>query len=657
MRLALLVTCWLSLLNLSFAQNTNTSAICNPPGSPLTSQRPDFAACLVKIESFNLSQKADSGCFEDPETGVLTYAGCNAICGSTYSLWEWKDTVDRLSLLILPTIVLIAHLAFPPLGWWNYFVVMFHAVGNPIGSLRSLLTRLERHRRLRRAAARVFSGDDLGMKATATVFATYEELSWQDLSAFFADILTGKTLDPDERALLMRASHRLSSTRLASTTSAAVAIAALIATLASSIVQTIKQIDEVNTRVYNETTGTIAVVAIMFMAIPQVWFSARLGTFTTDSGASHILKTMNDRLKEVITAKGLTNPLFPPLELAVCPLQAPDRRPVLLLWLFSRLPSGISRSFDRFFSHCPLEAANVAYEADNSKIIDSEVDYSSYISLNSAWRPCKHLAPDVHGRSHAELTLISLISVVFGACLPAIFLSLTNHLDQRSLAVGCRALSWITILGIWLCSFFLDSIFRFFICRFSYRRSPVQKVRLLWQWTVSKDAFVFCFVLIVILLVELGRYNSCWCRASFSHPSSVTLFKYTPQQWSDAQIYWTSLPGTGLLINLGLILWVEFKFKEWRGWIPWFRLDGGSPLCKTGKEMQGELDELKILERKDHEQGQKDQVIVTELYDPGYRQDEGFRRDSGYMHVGGVVGMQEYGEINNAREEIPMQYY
>jgi len=79
-------------------------------------------------------------------------------------------------------------------------------------------------------------------------------------------------------------------------------------------------------------------------------------------------------------------------------------------------------------------------------------------------------------------------------------------------------------------------------------------------------------------------------------------------------------------------------------------------LCKSGKEMQGELDELKILERKDHEQGLKDQVSVTELYDPGYTQDQVYRHDSGYMHVG-AVGMQEYGEIGSGLEERPMQYY
>ncbi|KAE8441042.1 hypothetical protein EG329_006079 [Mollisiaceae sp. DMI_Dod_QoI] len=584
------------VLSLSNRQETST---CTPPAPFSNPQRPDFAACLATIDNFTVSQRAASGCFQDATQGVLSFSGCESICGPGYSLWGWKDTINRLSLLVLPTIVLIAHLAFPALGWWNYFVVSFHTVGNPIGSLRSLLTRLENHRRLRRAAQEIFRGDLRAMRATATVFATYEEHSWQDVSEHFAAMLAEKPLNQDERCTILRTSHRLSSTRLASTSSAAVAIVALVGTLASAIVQTIKQIDEVNTRVYNETTGTIAVVCIMFMAIPQVWISARLGTFTTDSGSSHILETMSNRLKEVTTASDRTSPLFPALKLSSCPLLPPDRRPHLLLWVFQQLPSRISSWFDSFFSHCPLESSVLEDDTENATFLGANPDRASYISLNSSWRPCKHLSTDTNGRSHTEMTVVSIISVVFGACLPAIFLSLTNHSDQRSLAIGCRSLTWISITGIWLSSFILDSILRYLVCRFSWHRDSVHKVNSFWHWAVVKDAIVTCIVITLVLLVELGRYNSCWCRASFSHPSSVTLSPYSAKQWSESQIFWASLPLTGLFVNLGLILWVELRFENWRSCIPWFSLEGGSPLYKSGKEMQEELDELKELEKKE----------------------------------------------------------
>jgi hypothetical protein len=196
----------------------------------------------------------------------------------------------------------------------------------------------------------------------------------------------------------------------------------------------------------------------------------------------------------------------------------------------------------------------------------------------------------------------------------------------------------MAVLGIWITSFFLDSIFRFFICQFSGRRDPARKVRLLWQWTVAKDALVACAVTTLILLVELGRYNSCWCRASFSHPLQVTLFPYTAEQWSEAQIYWTSLPGAGLIINLALILWVELRFTEWIACFPWFRLERGSPLCKGSKEMQAELDELRSLERKDLGHINMDENMPPGVNKPGFSHFE-------------IVEPQESGEIIYGREE------
>jgi len=77
---------------------------------------------------------------------------------------------------------------------------------------------------------------------------------------------------------------------------ASIAIATLVVTLAAAIIRTIRQINENNTRIDIENTHTIAVVCILFISIPQVWFSARLGTFTTESGAIHVINTMNSSL-------------------------------------------------------------------------------------------------------------------------------------------------------------------------------------------------------------------------------------------------------------------------------------------------------------------------------------------------------------------------
>jgi len=88
MRLVHLITCWLLFIGLALSQqDTSTSSTCIPPGPALNSQRPDFAACLVQIDNLTVSQRSNSGCFENANTGVLTFSGCELMCGSSYSLW------------------------------------------------------------------------------------------------------------------------------------------------------------------------------------------------------------------------------------------------------------------------------------------------------------------------------------------------------------------------------------------------------------------------------------------------------------------------------------------------------------------------------------------------------------------------------------------
>lgn len=266
---------------------------CDPPTPLNITYKPDFAACLATvnqiadttfIDQAKLNQWNESGCFDgDPTNGVLSLSGCYHICGKTYDIWPWKDTFDRLSLWILPAIILISHLSFPPLCWYNYVFVILRAIGNPIDSLQSLLTRLETHRRLRRVAKSTFSREPQVSEQVATVFAAYEELGWQDVSEHFKKSYQAKELDEQEIRIIRQASYELSSMRLASMPSTLVAIITLVGTLATAIIRTIRQVELENTRVFNETAHTIAVVCILFVSIPQAWLSSRLGTFTTVS--------------------------------------------------------------------------------------------------------------------------------------------------------------------------------------------------------------------------------------------------------------------------------------------------------------------------------------------------------------------------------------
>jgi len=561
------------------AQALNT---CTPPTPLDASHKTNFTACLSTIQNMTMGQRRDSGCFESSDNGILTLDGCRLMCGSKIQFWDWKDTFSRLSLLVIPTAILIAHAAFPPLGWRNYLIVIVHTVGNPIGSIRSILTRFEKHRRFRRAAEAQFPNNAVISGAIATVLAAYEELGWYDLPAT-------NRMSENEISIIIRASHELSSTRLVSIFPASVAIATLVTTLASAIVRTIRQINENNTRIDIENTHTIAVVCILLISIPQVWFSARLGTFTTESGAIHILYTMNRHLN--ILGGEDRRSIFPaPERAASCPLQYLERRPWFFRWLSGRLPEWLrlhpaSLGFswlEKCLSQCPLENGT-----QFSQVIQNWQKNSSYLSMNCSWRPCNHL--DRNGTRPSILLWMSVLWVVMGACLPALFLSATNHTDTRKIAIGCRSLSWIGIMVGWLLSFALDSIFRGLTCLFSSHLDPIAKARRLRLWAILKDSFMTAVVLALVLVVEVGAYNNCLCRASFSHPAIVNLMPYLAPQWAVAWRLWISIPSFGLLVNFVLIMCVELRVKRK---FPWLTVAGGSSLCKSGSEMEKELGTL-----------------------------------------------------------------
>ncbi|KIM97062.1 hypothetical protein OIDMADRAFT_32100 [Oidiodendron maius Zn] len=584
------------LTSLIYLFETTQSQQCIPPPQNLF-QKLNFTQCLLIIQNMSVEERGASGCFNgNLEEGVLSLEGCIAMCGPGYDLWEWSDTFNRLSLLVLPTLFLIAHLAFPAAGWQSYLIIPCHAIGNPIGSLRSLLTRLEMHRRLSRKAEEAFSNSRVSV-ALATVAAAYEEFGWQRISTDLGPLTDG------QKNAIIQASHDLSMARPASTFRAMIAILTLVGTLATAIVRTVKQMDQNDTRVSNETAHTIAVVIILFITIPQVWFSARLGTFTTNSGAIHTLRTLDQNLMGLSLVAGRQTSLFPPLQLAYCQLLPQQRSE----WLVTSFPKWTHQWTREFFSHCPLpnttsdtvlRTTQTAFTTQTGRFRSRWQAPSklfginaNYLGINSFWRPCKHLPPNEHGRGQRQIMVTSIFWIIFGSGLPALFLSATNHTDRRRIGVGCRSLSWIGIMALWLFSFIFDSIIRFCYCHAS-AREPYHRLKLIYRWTVLKDALATIAVIILVLLVQMGRYNSCWCRASFSHPPIIDLMPYTDKQWMTAITLWAGLPSAGLGISLVLILWIEFVKRDSNGSIVWFQKEHGSPLCKNGKALDFEFREL-----------------------------------------------------------------
>ena len=211
--------------------------------------------------------------YQDPRQLLLTFPGYEHVCGDGWQLWPIPYILDHFSLWVLPAVILISHFLFPPLPWENYAFVIFHAIGDPIDSLWSILARQEAQQRLYRAARDIpglINPND--HKYIATVWSAYEEVGWQDASSDLHKSLVlrnWRAPDREEMYHIMLASHELSSNRLESQLTTWVAIMALVSALITAYIRTVEQ----NTRIDNQTAHTIAVVALLFIFIPLVKIS------------------------------------------------------------------------------------------------------------------------------------------------------------------------------------------------------------------------------------------------------------------------------------------------------------------------------------------------------------------------------------------------
>jgi hypothetical protein len=542
--------------------------------------------------------------YGDPSRRFFTLLGCRQLCGTGYQPWPIKDIVDRFSLWLFPGFILLTHFNFAPLGVMNYLAVICHAAGDPIDSLWSVLTRFEVNRRLLRTAEMVFKRKEeerevvhagrflsrlwtrirdrfrtrrsTSFEHIATIWAAYEELGWQDATSRFLERTQSLDINESQWKLIRQASYDLSSRRQASLVLTFVPILSLAGALGVAVVKTIQQIEQSNTRLITETAHTIAVVCLLFIFIPLVAFSGSIGTVSTVTAA---VDTVN-KLRHDLMAERDTDisTLFPGLTVPAC-LEC-------------------SRNSD-------IPAT------DYLKIsVNDWPRTASYMGMNSIWRPCKHIQSGPQNeeldtlstvpfwrkplkadfwkylkrgkRGKRALRFCSLFFVIAGASVPAMFLSITNHVDEGSVGgVGCRALSWLTIMCCWLLSFADDWYLRrsfhhkgAFLVRWVYK-NPER----LWRHTIGKDIFCVAILAVLIALEQIGVYNSCWCRASFK--PYINLQPYNDWEWYRAKVLWASIAPSFFLFNLVIIAWLMFV--------------GGratSVLCKSQDKLQADLEEI-----------------------------------------------------------------
>jgi hypothetical protein len=209
------------------------------------------------------------------------------------------------------------------------------------------------------------------------------------------------------------------------------------------------------------------------------------------------------------------------------------------------------------------------------------MDIAPWTGINSSYRPCKKI--DIRGirrnRPPIFLLLSSILFVVSGSYIPALVLSYFSG----SIGFGCRCLAWSLILLAWLINVALDALLKLFIT----------SAKTLWKATVAKDALVGVFVLGLILAVQVGVLNSCYCRGNMISRTTagINLGPFGDVEWARNWRVWPAVTGScfAVMLAFGYMLHVV----ELRAG------DGGAPvklvtgvLCKGKADMEEDLQEL-----------------------------------------------------------------
>lgn len=184
----------------------------------------DFTKCSESITGLDCTNK-DSFCPNGqfplgfrPQNPALTVSGCYRRCGRNSGPLPLKEPTGMMSIWLVPFIFLIGSFHFPDLGKRNTILAVQSLISNPVGSMWSVLTRMEAYRRVYRMA--IYYGFS-HPEDVATVAAACDEIGWHNPLPKVIEQLSlrqttesspegpGSALDETEIALFAQARNEL----------------------------------------------------------------------------------------------------------------------------------------------------------------------------------------------------------------------------------------------------------------------------------------------------------------------------------------------------------------------------------------------------------------------------------------------------------------
>ena len=263
------------------------------------------------------------------------------MCEGNSDGWEPYDTMDileRISLWIVPLLVLIGNFHMAPLGSLNSIYSGIHLLGDPIDTMSSLLTKLEVSKRLytrwvsvsvagelvnehddqhvpmstqvekrERAALEITAAQ---ARDLATVNSVFDDWLFSTNKVFETMLSALISLDDQRRKIFItaciEAAHRLSESRVDELRRTAFAIAGYVVAIIASFLKSLITHSKRNcaldipscSPLDRKTAYSIAFALSMSWLIPAVFLSSMVGGFTSNRAAARIIRDLKAEIDE-----------------------------------------------------------------------------------------------------------------------------------------------------------------------------------------------------------------------------------------------------------------------------------------------------------------------------------------------------------------------
>lgn len=477
---------------------------------------------------------------------VVSVPFCELVCSnpSRYAPFrDWyPDRGPRIMTWIVPVALLLSSIELSPLDKRRFYAV-FHALGDPIDVLWSLLHKLRVRTRLHALAEAHFGANpdpstNQDALLAAIVLSAFEDLLSPSISSYetFKHLLDVFWI-PQARLLWRDAALDLADSRSDERLRSMLAVALYVLQILSAFIV------DIGGGPSNPPGGVIAVAATLTFLIPAVLFSSWIGAPTSRRGTLRAVQALVDGVEAVRFRDKLARPggdwfiqLSGMLKMAGIPLPVAPGVPVEAP---AKFPDDFNFERDTIYAEYHLNGGKDTYRPWKLRVLTDD-------PLLSQGRPPKAWLlrrKDAIFRNDAWWeAFLALLPVLGGVAAGFGILFLAGEGGY-----SCRHVLLLSILGAWTASAVLTS--------FSYKYM-LRKWH--WRFCLAKGLVVGIGVLVFVGLTAAGFFSTCacWGRQLIRGDGAEVELTVNERNWKNVEGKFPGIVASLIFFQVGYAVWV-----------------------------------------------------------------------------------------------------